>query len=73
MLYKNILTPQIQVGAIAGQNRDYDPKKWWVYKCWCADSHCLSDRYLCTLFESNRLKSMSESTSAELNVGSQER
>jgi DUF218 domain len=30
VLYKNILTPQIQVGAIAGQNRDYDPNKWWV-------------------------------------------
>ena len=30
VLYKNILNPQIQVGAIAGQNRDYNPNKWWV-------------------------------------------
>ncbi len=30
VLYKNILAPRIKVGAIASENRDYNPNKWWV-------------------------------------------
>lgn len=29
-LFRKILTPQVQVGAIAARTHDYDPNKWWV-------------------------------------------
>ncbi|MBC1218584.1 YdcF family protein [Nostoc sp. UCD121] len=30
LLFRKILTPKIQVGAIAARTHDYDPNKWWV-------------------------------------------
>ncbi|MDZ8186840.1 MAG: ElyC/SanA/YdcF family protein [Nostoc sp. ChiSLP02] len=29
LIFKNILNPDIEVGAIAAKTQDYDPKKWW--------------------------------------------
>nr|WP_322734378.1 ElyC/SanA/YdcF family protein [Nostoc sp. DedVER02] len=28
-LFKKLLTPNVQVGAIAAQTQDYEPNKWW--------------------------------------------
>ncbi|MEH1864436.1 MAG: ElyC/SanA/YdcF family protein [Nostoc sp.] len=29
-IFRKILTPKVQVGAIAAKTHDYDPNKWWV-------------------------------------------
>jgi uncharacterized SAM-binding protein YcdF (DUF218 family) len=31
LLFKKVLPPQIQIGAIATKTKDYDPQKWWRY------------------------------------------
>ncbi|MBD2205507.1 YdcF family protein [Calothrix sp. FACHB-1219] len=31
LVFKKILSPQIQVGAIATKTQEYDPQQWWFY------------------------------------------